>query len=407
MSEIALVSARKSRLETSAKKGNKSAKVALGLINQPNKFLSTVQIGITLIGLLTGIYSGENIVEDITPSIAKIDAFTEYAHGIAVAAILVIVTFFSLVLGELLPKRIGLANPEAIAKFAATPIRIISLITMPFVWLLTKTTDVLLIILRIKPSLESKVTEEEIKAIVQEGAESGEVEQIEHDIVTRVFGLGDRTVSALMTHRKDIVFLNLADDVAAINVVVNNELHSVYPAYDNDKDKVSGIVLLKDLYAHIHKPGFSLKNYLHTPQFINENLTAYDALELFKNTKIRYAVVTDEFGLTQGILTMNDILEALIGNVSELYADEYKILLRDDGTWLVDAHYPFYDFLAYFDLSDIAPDYNVNTVAGLVLHQLSHIPATGDKLRWLDFEIEVMDMDGARIDKILLTKLEE
>jgi putative hemolysin len=406
MAEIALVSARKSRLETSAKKGSTSAKAALELINKPNKLLSTVQIGITLIGLLTGIYSGENIVEDLTPFIERFESLQPFAHGIAVVVILVIVTFFSLVLGELVPKRIGLANPEAISKIAATPIKIMSIITAPFVWLLTGTTELLLKIFRIKPSMESKVTEEEIKAIVQEGAETGEVEQIEQDIVTRVFSLGDRKAKALMTHRKNVVFLSLNDDVETINRIVNIELHSVYPVYKTDKDVVEGIVLLKDLYAHINKPDFSLKNYLHTPQFINEHRTAYDALELFKKTKIRYGVVVDEIGQTQGLITMNDILEALVADVSELYADEYKIVERADGSWLVDGHYPFYDFLVYFGLAEIAGDYgDFTTVAGLILNQLSHIPTAGDTLIWLDFEIEVIDMDGARIDKILLKKL--
>lgn len=407
MSEIALVSARKSRLETAAKKGSQSAKAALKLINNPNKLLSTVQIGITIIGLLTGIYSGDNIVEDVKPTIEQFELLKPYAHGIAVTTILIIVTFFSLVLGELVPKRMGLANPEIIARITATPIRITAIIAAPFVWLLTKTTDVLLIIFRIKPSLESKVTEEEIKAIVQEGTESGEVEPIEHEIVTRVFGLGDRKVSSLMTYRKDVVFLDITNNVSDINTIVNNELHSIYPVHDGNKDNVIGVVLLKDLYAHINKQGFELKNYIHPPQYISENLTAYDALERFKNTKIRYAVVTDEFGLTQGIITMNDILEALVADVSELYADEYKIHQREDGSWLVDGHYPLYDFLAYFDLTDVATGYNFNTVAGLVLHELGHIPEAGAKVKWLNYEIEVIDMDGVRIDMILIKKLND
>jgi putative hemolysin len=210
-----------------------------------------------------------------------------------------------------------------------------------------------------------------------------------------------------MTHRKNVVFLSLGDDVETINNIVNNELHSVYPVYKTDKDNIEGVVLLKDLYAHIHKPDFNLTSYMHTPQFINDHRTAYDALELFKKTKIRYSVVVDEIGQTQGIITMNDILEALVSDVSELYADEYKIVERADGSWLVDGHYPFYDFLVFFGLADIAGEYNnFTTVAGLILNQLSHIPTAGDTLIWLDFEIEVIDMDGARIDKILLKKLE-
>lgn len=407
MAEIALVSARKTRLETAAKKGSQTAKVALKLISQPNKLLSTVQIGITLIGLLTGIYSGENITNDVEAMVNNIEVLKPYADTIAVVIVLVIVTFFSLVLGELVPKRIGLANPEAISKLAANPMRITAIIAAPFVWLLTATSDLLLKILNIKPSLDSKVTEEEIKAIVQEGAEGGEVEQIEQDIVTRVFGLGDRKVSSLMTYRKDVVFLHVNDSVETIRNNVIAELHSVYPVFEADKDEVMGVVLLKDLFAHINKPGFALSSYVHTPQYIIEHSTVYNALELFKRTKTHYGIVTDEFGITQGIITMNDILEALVGNADDFSTEEYRIDTRADGSLLVDGAYPFYDFLTYLDLSALANDYTFNTVAGLFLHEHRHIPQPGDKIQWLNYDIEVVDMDGARIDKVIVKKLKE
>lgn len=404
MAEIALVSARKTRLETAAKKGSQTAKVALKLISQPNKLLSTVQIGITLIGLLTGIYSGENITNDVEAMVSNIQALQPYADSIAVVIVLVIVTFFSLVLGELVPKRIGLANPEAISKLAANPMRITAIISAPFVWLLTATSDLLLKILNIKPSLDSKVTEEEIKAIVQEGAEGGEVEQIEQDIVTRVFGLGDRKVSSLMTYRKDVVFLHINDNAETVRNNVIAELHSVYPVFEADKDEVMGVVLLKDLFAHINKPDFALSNYVHTPQYIIEHSTVYNALELFKRTKTHYGIVTDEFGITQGIITMNDILEALVGNADDFSTEEYRIDTRTDGSLLVDGAYPFYDFLTYLDLSALANDYTFNTVAGLFLHEHKQIPQPGDKIQWLNYNIEVVDMDGARIDKVIVKR---
>ena len=207
MSEIALISARKNRLETAAKKGNKSAKTALDLANSPNKFLSTVQIGITLIGILTGIYSGDKITKDVELFIQSYQVFQPYAHSIAVGIVVVVLTFFSLVLGELLPKRIGLNHPESIAKTVAMPMKFISIITAPFIWLLTSSTDAILDLLQIKPTADGKVTEEEIKAIIKEGTEGGEVQEIEQDIVERVFHIGDRKVNSLMTHRKSVVFL--------------------------------------------------------------------------------------------------------------------------------------------------------------------------------------------------------
>ena len=211
MSEIALISARKNRLEMAAKKGNKNAKAALDLANSPNKFLSTVQIGITLIGILTGIYSGDKITTDVQNFVASFEALSPYANSIAVGIVVVTLTFFSLVLGELLPKRIGLNFPETIAKGVAYPMKFVSIITMPFIWLLTTSTDFLLKIFQIKPTADGKVTEEEIKAIIKEGTEVGEVQEIEQDIVERVFHIGDRKVNSLMTHRSDIVYLSLED----------------------------------------------------------------------------------------------------------------------------------------------------------------------------------------------------
>lgn len=402
MSEIALVSAKRSRLETSAKKGSSRAKAALELSGNPNKFLSTVQIGITLVGIFTGIYSGENITNDVHGILSGWGVSEEYAHSIAVLVIVVLVTYFSLVLGELVPKRIGLANPEGIAKSVAGIMRWLSIICSPFVWLLVKSSDLIIKILRVKPSLDSKVTEEEIKAIVKEGASAGEVQEIEQDIVERVFSLGDRKISSLMTHRNDVVALNILMDADQTRTVVNSHLHAVYPAYKETIDDVAGLVYLKDLFAHINSPGFKLADYIKAPQYINENMSAYKVLEKFKATGIHHGIVTDEYGQMQGFISINDILEALVGDVSEFYKDEFKITKRDDGSFLVDGHYPFFDFLRYFDMEEFAPDYEFNTISGLILHLLENIPQQGDKARWMNFEFEIIDMDAARIDKVLV-----
>src|SRR5690606_15015627 len=236
MSEIALISARKNRLESAAKKGNASAVTALDLANSPNKFLSTVQIGITLIGILTGIFSGNKITSDVEAFVASFEALKPYADSIAVGIVVVILTFFSLVLGELLPKRIGLNHPESIAKAVAIPMKWISVATAPFIWLLTVSTEFLLKVLMIKPSADGKVTEEEIKAIIKEGTEGGEVQEIEQDIVERVFHIGDRKVNSLMTHRKSILFLPLNADKARVKELMLKELHSVYPVYGENFD---------------------------------------------------------------------------------------------------------------------------------------------------------------------------
>lgn len=407
MSEIALISSRKSRLETAAKKGSKSAKTALDLANSPNKFLSAVQIGITLIGILTGIYSGDKITEDVEYFVSGFEAITPYAHSVAVGIVVVVLTFFSLVLGELLPKRIGLNHPESIAKAMAMPMKIISIITAPFIWLLTTSTEFLLKILQIKPTADGKVTEEEIKAIIKEGTEVGEVQEIEQDIVERVFHIGDRKVNSLMTHRSSMVYLSMEDTLEEIKTKVLDELHSVYPVCEENLDEVVGVVFLKDLFANFEKGNFNLRSIAKEPSYFIEHTSAYKALENFKKTKVHYAFITDEYGVFQGIITLNDILEALVGDAADFDDDEYKLIANEDGSWLVDGQYSLHDFLTYFDMDELTTDYEVTTVSGFIITELGAIPKEGDKLIWNKLEFEAQKMDGVKIDKVLITTLKD
>lgn len=405
MSEIALISARKSRLETAAKKGNKNAQTALDLANSPNKFLSTVQIGITLIGILTGIYSGDKITMDVELFVSSFAVLKPYAPTVAVGIVVMVLTFFSLVLGELLPKRIGLNYPEAIAKAVAIPMKVVSIVTAPFIWTLTHSTEFLLKILQIKPSADGKVTEEEIKAIIKEGTEVGEVQEIEQDIVERVFHIGDRKINSLMTHRKSVVLLPLDSDKNQVKEFMLKELHSIYPVYQDNYDDIVGVVNLKNIFAHIDDENFNLPDIMTEAPFLMEQTTAYKALEKFKKTGIHYAFVADEYGIFQGIITLNDILEALVGNASDFYKEDFQLIEREDGTWLVDGHYSLHDFLTYFELDELISDYEVTTVSGLIMTELSHIPKQGEKLFWHQFELEVIDMDGVKIDKVMVKAL--
>nr|WP_315143757.1 hemolysin family protein [uncultured Flavobacterium sp.] len=407
MSEIALISARKNRLETAAKKGNKSAKTALDLANSPNKFLSTVQIGITLIGILTGIYSGDKITKDVELFIQSYQVFQPYAHSIAVGIVVVVLTFFSLVLGELLPKRIGLNHPESIAKTVAMPMKFISIITAPFIWLLTSSTDAILDLLQIKPTADGKVTEEEIKAIIKEGTEGGEVQEIEQDIVERVFHIGDRKVNSLMTHRKSVVFLPFNANKEQVRQLMLKELHSIYPVYGENFDDIVGVVNLKNIFSNFENDSFNLADIMTEAPFIMEQTTAYTALENFKKTGIHYAFVSDEYGDFQGVITLNDILEALVGDASEFYKDDFQLIEREDGSWLVDGHYSLHDFLTFFELDELINDYEVTTVSGLIMTELSRIPKQGEKLIWQKFELEVIDMDGVKIDKVMVKALKD
>ena len=404
MSEIALVSARRNRLNYSAQKGNRGAKIAIQLQSSPSKLLSTVQIGITLIGLLTGIYSGEKITQDMEERILNISVLAPYAETLSVVVILIIITFFSLVLGELVPKRLGLTYPEGIAKMMALPMKIIAIIMAPFIWLLTVTTEMVIKLFKIKPSTESMVTEEEIKAIVKEGMEHGSVQEIEQDIVNRVFSVGDRSVSSLMTSRNKMTTLDVADPIDEVKKIVFEDMHNFYPVYDSEKQDIIGIVSLKKLFAEIDVEDFDLHNILLEPSYISENASAYQALAQFKETNIHYALVIDEYGSTQGIITMSDILEALVGDISEFYGEEYLFEQRDEHSWLVDGHFPLPDFLTRFGMEDFIKDYEVNTVGGLIIHELGRLPKESEKLSWEHFEFEIMDMDGPKIDKIIISK---
>jgi putative hemolysin len=407
MSEIALISARKNRLETAAKKGQQNAKVALDLVNSPNKLLSTVQIGITLISILTGIFSGDKITTDVETFVATFPALQHYAHTIAVGIVVVILTFFSLVLGELLPKRIGLNYPETIAKGMAVPMKVISQLTAPFIWLLTISTDALLKLFNIKPTADGKVTEDEIKAIIKEGTEGGEIQEIEHDIVERVFHIGDRKINSLMTHRSDIVYLSVEDTVEELKAKVLNELHSIFPVCKDSLDEIIGVVSLKDLFSNFDKGNFDLKAIAKEPVYLIEQTSAYKALENFKKTRVHYAFIVDEHAVFQGIITLDDILEALVGDASDFDDNEYKIVANEDGTWLVDGQYSLHDFLTYFDMDDLTNDYEVTTVSGFFITELEAIPKEGEKLIWNKLELEAQKMDGAKIDKVLIKAYKE
>lgn len=405
MSEIALVSARKTRLENDAKKGDSNAKAALELANSPNRFLSTVQIGITLIGILTGIYSGENITEDLKVVLRQYPALAPYANSLAVTCVVVLVTFFTLILGELVPKRIGLTYPEPIAKMMAVPMRTISVVTAPFIWLLTSTTDLLLRVLRIRSKPGGGVTEEEIRAMVQQGTAGGEVQAMEQNIVERVFSLGDRKVSSLMTHRQELVTLDINDTAAEWRNTMLADMHSVYPVVDGSLDEMLGVVTLKDLVAQGQEPGFHIRNILQQPQYLVEGLSAYKALDRFKQGATRYGLVTDEFGSVEGIVTINDILEALVGDVSEFHATEFTLVERADGSLLVDGQYPLHELLGRLGEQGLARDIEVNTIGGLYLYLSGSIPKAGDRITWMQFDIEVVDMDAARIDKVIIRRI--
>ena len=402
MSEVALISARKSRLSSDAKKGSKSAKVALKLANDPDRFLSTVQIGITLIGILTGIYSGNRIAADLTETMISWGVSVTYASALAQGIIVVVVTYLTIIFGELVPKRIGLSVAEKAAKVVARPMRVLASIALPFVWLLSKSTEIIFNLLGIKET-DNKVTEEEIKSIIEEGTEEGEVQPVEKDIMQRVFLLGDLKVSSIMTHKSDIVWLDMDMTADEVRAVVNENLFEFYPIADGDLDHVKGIVNLKDLVVHLSNPDFKLASLIHEATYFHESMNVYKVLELMKMQKISRALVCDEFGICTGIITLRDILEGLVGNVDDPEEEPDIIKRVNKEGWLVDGQCSLYDFLCYFNRSDLFEASEYLTLGGLLLKELQHIPTSGETLQWNGFTFEVVDMDGARIDKVLVT----
>ena len=402
MSEVALISARKSRLSSDAKKGSKSAKVALKLANDPDRFLSTVQIGITLIGILTGIYSGNRIAADLTETMISWGVSVTYASALAQGIIVVVVTYLTIIFGKLVPKRIGLSVAEKAAKVVARPMRVLASIALPFVWLLSKSTEIIFNLLGIKET-DNKVTEEEIKSIIEEGTEEGEVQPVEKDIMQRVFLLGDLKVSSIMTHKSDIVWLDMDMTADEVRAVVNENLFEFYPIADGDLDHVKGIVNLKDLVVHLSNPDFKLASLIHEATYFHESMNVYKVLEQMKMQKISRALVCDEFGICTGIITLRDILEGLVGNVDDPEEEPDIIKRVNKEGWLVDGQCSLYDFLCYFNRSDLFEASEYHTLGGLLLKELQHIPTSGETLQWNGFTFEVVDMDGARIDKVLVT----
>jgi putative hemolysin len=407
MSEMSLVASRKFKLESAKKRGSKGAAAALALSENPTKFLSTVQIGITLIGILLGVYSGENLTHDVTNLLMRFEPLAPYADTMATVIIVVLITYLSIVLGELLPKRLGMTFPEPIASFLAPTMRVLSFVTSPFVWLLTSTNDLLLRLMGIKNTTESRVSEEEIKSIIKESAAGGEIQDIEHNIMERVFELGDRRVNSLYTHRSDVVYFTTTDTWEEVKQKINEEKHSAYPvSKSKNLDEVIGIVLLKDLFTPTSNKTFDITDYVKTPIYFNETTHAYRVLELFKKEKMHYGLVVDEYGTTMGIVTMDDVVDALVGDVTENDQDEYKIIQRSDNSWLVDGQYSILEFVKHFGLAS-KEEYQTEftTVAGLIMFQSNRLPAVGEKFTLEDLELEVIDKDGQRIDKIMVTKL--
>ena len=407
MAEIAMISSRKSKLNAEASNGDKAARAAVRISSDPDKFLSTVQMGVTLVGILTGIFSGDSLARDFASLLTSLGIGAGTASVLSKGIIVFIVMFLSILLGELIPKRIAMSNPEKVAKALAGLMRFVSWTASPVVWLLAKSTALCAKALGIKER-ESKVTEDEIKSIIEEGKDEGEVSPVEQDIVERVFTLGDLSVSTIMTLRDDIVWLDLEMTEDEIIKTIESTIFEQYPVVDGDIDHVVGVLSIKDYVTALRKDNhLDLKKMMKEAHYVHENMSIYTVLEYMKSERIHRALVCDEFGGLEGIISLKDIFDALVGNrAPQELMKEPDIIARKDGEgWLVDGQCSIYDFLSHFDLGENMEDYDFSTVGGLLLENLQHVPKSGEKTEWQGFSFEVADMDGARIDKIIVKKL--
>jgi putative hemolysin len=403
MSEIAVVSSKKPRLQQRANEGDLRAKRALELSANPNLFLSTVQVGITLIGVLAGAVGGATLGDQLAPIIAQITFLEPYATSLALFIVVLLITYFSIVLGELVPKRIGLQNPERLAASLSGLMLFVSRIFKPLVWLLTRSSDLVLRLLGQKPSIESPVTEEEILVQIDQGMQAGVIEETEQDMVEGVFRMHERRVFSLMTPRSEIVWLDIKDSPEEIQKVIEESMFSRFPVCEDSLDNVLGIIKARDLLLEsLHGEPLALKRNLQQIKYIPETAFASRALELFKTGAAEMLLIVDEFGSVQGILTINDILEEIVG---DLEIGEPQATQRQDGSWLLDGMLSIEDFKEIFNIRRIPDEDEYETLGGFIMTSLGRVPKPADRFEWTVYRFEVMDMDGNRVDKVLVTTL--
>ncbi|CAN5709380.1 hemolysin family protein [soil metagenome] len=408
MAELAIASSRKSRLEDMAVKGSRGARQALDLANDPNRFLSTVQIGITLIGTLAGAYGGATLAIGLDDWVeGAVPALAPYSKAIGLGVVVLSIAYLSLIFGELVPKRLALSSPERISALVAAPLRWLSVLAMPVVHFLSLSTNLVLAVLRIRPSEDLPVTEEEITILIKQGAQAGVFEEAEHDIVRRVFRLGDRRAVTLMTPRSEVVWIDVADAPEEVQRKITASPHSRFPVCDGSLDTVLGVVQVKDLLTQgfAGRP-FDIRGILIVPLFIYEGTRGLKVLDMFKNTGTHIAIVLDEYGSVEGLLTLNDILEAIVGDLPDPdEPEDPKAVQRPDGSWLFDGMIALDECWELLGRPAL-PQGDYHTLAGFVITRLGHIPTTAERFDWDGLSFEIVDMDANRVDKVLVAPIE-
>jgi putative hemolysin len=410
MAELAIFSSRPTRLREQANRGSGGARAALRLLDHPTRFLSSVQIGITLIGVLSGVYSGARFaapLADWLAHFALLAPVTEYLDTTAYAIVVVGVTFLSVVIGELVPKRWALTNPEAIASALARPMEMVAFLSAPLVWVLRTATELVVRLLRLPKNTARAVSEEEIRSMIAEGTHTGIFHAAEHQMIEGVLRLPDRTVRSIMTPRGDVVWFDALDSRETVWNVVRTSGHSRYPVCRAQLDELLGIVMTGELAEWLGDPqSGELASRLRAPLIVHESTRILRLLELFRESKMHFAAIVDEHGSIEGVVTPSDILTAITGELPEAANEETaEAVARDDSSWLVDGSMSIDDVERLLGAGSMRSGDDYTTLAGFVLAQLGHLPTTGESFRWRGHRFEVVDLDGRRIDKLLVQRL--
>ena len=406
MAELAVVSARKARLQQRASKGDVRARQALAQANNPNELLSTVQIGITLIGILAGAFGGATIAEEIGAVFARVSWLEAYSEALGVGLVVIVITYLSLILGELAPKRLALYNPEAIAMRLAQPMQVLAKITRPLNRLLTLSTDAVVRLVGGHPSAEPAVTEEEVRVLIEQGTQIGIFEREEEEMIKGVLRLDDQSLGGLMTPRRQVVWLDLAEPLEETRHKILHSGHGRFPVTDGNEEEILGIVHTKDLLGQVLRDQpLDLKAVLRSALFVPEGTLVLDLLAKIKQQGSDMAIVIDEYGSAEGIVTSNDILEMIVGALpSDQIPEEPDARLREDGSWLVDGMLSINLLKEMLGVEDLPGEKQVRyqTLGGFVLAQIGAIPSAGSAFEWEKYLFEVLDMDGNRVDKVLI-----
>lgn len=404
MSEIAFVSARKFKLEDLSQKGNKSAQKALKLLEDPERFLSAVQIGITLVGILAGAFGGYALAEDLTPYLQKVELLKEYAAEISFTLLVIVITYLSLIFGELVPKSIALKNAERITVLTAPLMYSITKVFSPLVGFLSISTKVILWLFRIKQSNEVPVTEEELKSLLELGTRHGTFEKEESEMIKKVFNFNDKKVGSILIPRTEIEWIDLNSNNREIFEFIKSHNFSRYLVCDSNIDNFHGIIESKEFLINYNEnPNFEFKEVIKETLIVHESIFTIDLLEKFRASKSNLALVVDEYGGTKGLITLHDLIEDIFGELPEEFdEDETKIIVRADGSLLVDGLIDITELMDKLSLKIVEPDYS--TLSGFIMHQLGTVPTEGEILDYEDYRFEVIDMDGKRIDKVLIKK---